>query len=325
MAKRLSVDDKLSAVRRLREQPPSPQVVSELRSFLRDKSNLIVAAAAAIVAEQNHAALSVELEAAFEQCMVDPLATDKLCRGKIAVVQALDKLEHEETALFLRAARQVQFEPVWGGSEDTAAPLRAAAIMALLRLDYHGLLPLLVDSLVDPQKDVRNAAAQALGHHGSEPARLLLRLKARVGDKDPEVISECLSGLLTGSPKEALPFVSEFLDSADASVQEAAILALGRSRLPEAFDLLKACRQSHPIGLNEEIFLAMAMLRLPVATDFLLEIVATDGEKSASEALSAILIYRYDPVLRQRIAEAVQKSGSRALKAKLERASGSDE
>jgi HEAT repeat protein len=325
MAKRLSVEEKLAAVRRLREQPPSSQVMSELRSALRDKSNLIVATAAAIASEQNHAALSVELEAAFERCMVNPLASDKLCRGKIAIIQALDKLEHEETAVFLRAARHQQFEPVWGGSEDTAAPLRAAAIMALLRLDYHGLLPLLVDSMADPQKEVRSAAAQALGHHGSEPARLLLRLKARMGDKDPEVISECLSGLLAGSPKEALPFVSEFLDSADASVQEAAILALGRSRLPEAFDLLNACRQRHPIGLSEEIFLAMAVLRLPVATDFLLEIVATDGEKSASEALSAILIYRYDPVLRQRIAEAVQKNGSRAVKAKFERAVGADE
>ena len=218
---------------------PSPQVTSELRSALRDKSNLIVAAAAAIVGDQNHAGLSAELEAAFDRCLVDPLKNDKLCRGKIAVIQALDKLEHERTDIFLRAANHVQLEPVWGGSEDTAAPLRAAAILALARLDYHGLLPLLVDSLTDSQKEVRIAAAQALGHHGSEPASLLLRLKARMGDKEPDVISECLSGLLTCSPKENLPFVSQFLDSVDTAIREAAILALGRSRLPEAFDLLK--------------------------------------------------------------------------------------
>ena len=154
---------------------------------------------------------------------------------------------------------------------------------------------------------------------------MLLRLKARMGDKEPDVISECLSGLLTCSPKENLPFVSEFLDSVDTAIREAAILALGRSRLPEAFELLKTSLQQHPIGLNEEIFLAMAMLRLPVATEFLLEIVATEGEPSATGALSALMIYRYDPALRDRIADAVRKNGGRALMAKFERASGTDE
>jgi HEAT repeat protein len=241
MGKRLSVEEKLSAIRHLRDLPPSPQVTSELRAALGDKSNLIVAAAAAIVGDQNHVGVSADLEAAFDRCLVDPLKSDKLCRGKIAVIHALDKLEHERTDIFLRAANHVQLEPVWGRSEDTAALLRAAAILALARLDYHGLLPLLVDSLTDSQKEVRTAAAQALGHHGSEPASLLLRLKARMGDKEPDVISECLSGLLTCSPKENLPFVSQFLDSIDTTICEAAILALGRSRLPEAFALLKTC------------------------------------------------------------------------------------
>jgi HEAT repeat protein len=324
MAKRLTVEEKLSTIRQLRELEPSPQVTSELRTTLGDKSNLIVAAAAAIIGDQHHVGLSHELEAAFDRCLVDPLKNDKLCRGKIAVIQALDKLEYERTDIFLRAARHVQLEPVWGRSEDTAAALRAAAILALARLDYHDLLPLLVDSLTDSEKEVRIAAAQALGHHGSEPASLLLRLKARMGDKEPDVISECLSGLLTCSPTENLPLVSELLDSVDMTIREAAILALGRSRLPEAFEPLKTSLQQHSVGLNEEIFLAMAMLRLPVATDYLLEAVATEGETSASGALSALMIYRYDPALRDRIAEAVRKNGSRALQAKFERAAGTD-
>jgi HEAT repeat protein len=325
MGKRLSVEEKLSAIRRLRELEPSAHVVSELRLALRDKSNLIVAAAAAIVGDKNHTALCPELAAAFERCLVDPLTSDKLCRGKIAIVHALDKLEHDQPDIFLHAARHVQLEPVWGGSEDSAALLRAAAILALARLDYRDLLPLLVDALTDPKKEVRLAAAQALGHHGSEPASLLLRLKARMGDKEPDVVSECLSGLLSCAPRESLPLVSQFLDSDDDAICEAAVLALGRSRLPEAFELLKTYQQQHPIGLNEEIFLAMVMLRLPVATDYLLDIIATDGETTASAALSALLLYRHDPALRERIDEAVRKSGSRALRTKFEQAAGSDD
>ena len=325
MAKRLSLEEKLSAVRRLRDLEPSPQRTTDLRAALRDKSNIIIAAAAAIAGDQGEVDLSAELEAAFERCLVDPLANDKLCRGKIAVIQALDKLEHERTDVFLCAASHVQREPVFGGSEDTAAHLRAAAILALTRLDYHSLLPLLIDSLTDAQKEVRIASAQALGLHGSESAGLLLRLKARIGDKEPDVLSECLSGLLTCSPRESMPFVAQFLDSDDDGISGAAILALGRSRLPESFDLLKEALRRLPVGLNEEIFLAMAMLRLAAATEFLLAAVATEGEQTASAALSALMIYRYDPTLRGRVADAVRKSGSRALRAKLEQGSGQDE
>ena len=47
--------------------------------------------------------------------------------------------------------------------------------------------------------------SQALGYHGSESAALILRLKARLGDREPEVLSECLCGLLACDPKENLP------------------------------------------------------------------------------------------------------------------------
>ena len=64
------------------------------------------------------------------------------------------------------------------GHRRTPAP---AALLALARIDVDGLLTLLVDALADPQKDVRIAAAQALGYHGSESAGLILRLKAQPG------------------------------------------------------------------------------------------------------------------------------------------------
>jgi len=320
MAKRSSLDDKLAAVKALRDRDPSPGVTAELRKALGDRSNLVVAAAASIAGDQRLVELAQALEAAFEPFLVDPLKTDKLCRAKLAIVEALDKLEHMREDVFQKAARHVQMEPVWGGSEDTAAPLRAASILALARIDADDLLSLLVDSLCDPKKEVRIAAAQALGYHGSQTASLVLRLKVRTGDGDADVISECFSGLLACAPKEYLPLVAGHLDPDNLPSCEAAILALGRSRLPEAFEVLRSFWSSQPpIVLRETLFLAMIMLRLPAATDFLLELLTAGPESAALAALSALKIHAHDPRLRQRIAEAVAKRNLPALAARFER------
>jgi hypothetical protein len=320
MGIRLSLEDKLAAVRRIREQPPSAERTAELRRGLGDRSNLVVAAGASIVGEQRDVELSTELEAAFDRFLVHPQKDDKLCRAKVAVIQALDKLEHERPEVFRKAARHVQLEPVWGGQADSAVPLRAAAIIALARIGGPEDLPLLVDSLTDPEKDVRIAAAQALACFGTEAAGLLLRFKVRIGDKEPEVLSECFSGLLTIDPRENLPFVSGFVEPGNPARCEAAVLALGKSRLPEALDALTSFwKQAVSTGLREQVLLAIAMLRLPAAIDYLLEVVASDSEKDAIAALFALKIHNYDPRLRQRIAELVRKKGSRPLQARFDR------
>ncbi len=239
---------------------------------------------------------------------------------------ALDKLEHQDADVFRKAAVHVQFEPVWGGQIDAGAPLRAAAIFALARIGGSADLPLLVDLLADPEKQVRIAAAQALASFGNDAAGLLLRLKARIGDSEPEVLSECLSGLLTINPRENLSFIREFLDTSDEGRCEAAVLALGRSRLPEAFDALKLCSQEcHSSELRSQVFLAIAMMRLPVAIDYLLELVSSDSEDVAIAAMSALKIHDYDPRLRDQLGKLVQKKGSRAIQAKFDRDFGAED
>ena len=176
----------------------------------------------------------------------------------------------------------MQLEPVWGGTEDSAPPLRAAALVALARAEGASSLPILVDAMADPAKDVRIAAAVALGAVGTEGAGLVLRLKVRLGDKDPDVLSECLGGLLAVDPEENLPLVAEFLDPGNAAACEAAAMALGKSRLPEALDPLKACWQrSHSAELRQHILLAIAILRRPDAIDYLMELVASEAEPTA--------------------------------------------
>jgi HEAT repeat protein len=320
MATRLSLDDKLASLRKLRGQALTTEQKAELKKYLADKSNLVVAAAAEIAAENTLLELAPDLEAAFGRFLVNPLKDDKLCRAKIAAVQALDKMEHQRSDVFERAATHEQHEPVWGGSEDTAAPLRAAAIIALARIEGSSSLTRLVDAMVDPSKDVRIAAAQAMGYVATEAAGLLLRLKSRIGDRDPDVLSECLSGLLVVDPREHLGFVSESLDPENSARCEAAALALGKARVPEALEPLKACwPRCSSSELRERVLLAIAMLRLPAAIDHLLDVVASDSEKDALAAMSALKIHNYDPKLRERLEPVIRKSGSRALLARFDR------
>ena len=62
----------------------------------------------------------------------------------------------------------------------------------------------------------------------------------------------------------------------------------------------------------------MVMLRLPAATEFLVELVATGPEAAALAALSALKIHSHDSRLRQRIAEVIQRGNAPALRARFE-------
>ncbi|QDV33335.1 HEAT repeat domain-containing protein [Tautonia plasticadhaerens] len=321
MAARRSLDDTLAALRALRGQELTAAQVAELRKRIGDRSNLVVAAAATLVAENALHDLAGELEAAFDRFMVNPLKVDTLCRAKIAIVEALDRLEHQETGVYRKAATHVQLEPVWGGTEDSAPPLRAAALVALARAEGVRSLPMLVDAMADPDRDARIAAAVALGAVGSEAAGLVLRLKARLGDRDPDVLSECLGGLLAVEAGENLPLVADYLDPANPFACEAAAMALGKSRLPEAFEPLADCwRRAHSFELKRHLLLALAILRRPAALDLLAEIVATAEEPDSAAALSALGIYKDDPRLRDRIAGIVAERESPTLQTAFRRA-----
>ncbi len=239
MAGRLSLDDRLAAIRELRGQALSAPQVAELKKAVGDRSNLLVAAAAEIVGDQTLLELAGDLEAAFARFLVNPIRDDKLCRAKIAIIQALDRIEHIRSAVFERASTHIQLEPVWGGTEDTAAPLRATALIALARIEGSAAQSRLVDAMVDPIRDVRIAAAQGLAYLNTDAAGLLLRLKVRIGDADPEVLSECLAGLLADGKAESLAIVRESLGSRNEARCEAAALALGKSRRADAFEPLR--------------------------------------------------------------------------------------
>jgi hypothetical protein len=324
MAARRSLDDKLAALRALRGEVLTESQEAELEARIGDRSNLVVALAAEIAGEQGLVGLAGALEAAFERFLVNPLKDDKLCRAKIAIVQALNRMEHPDSGVFLKASRYEQFEPVWGGSEDSAPPLRAAAVLALVRTEGMGSLPMLVDAMADPAREVRIASATALGAIGGEAAGLVLRLKARLGDDDPDVFSECLGGLLTVDADENLPLVVALLDPSDGIACESAALALGRSRLAEALDPLVECwRGALASDVRRHLLLAIAILRRPAALDFLAGLVGSGSESDAAEALAALGIFKDDPLVRDRIAAVVEERDRPSIRAAFDREFGS--
>ncbi len=320
MAKSRSLEGKLAKLRLLRGAPPSPQRLQALRDALGDASNLPVAEAAEIAGESRLSDLAPDLAAAFDRFLDNPVKRDPLCRAKNAIAEALNKLEFSDEDFFWRGARYVQLEPVWGGSKDTAAPLRVACAFGLVRTRASGLLTFLVDFLCDPEKPARIGAAQALAYSGTDAAYLVLRLKARLGDPEPEVVSECFNGLVSLKPAEGVSFVAEFLYSHDEAVREAAILALGDSRRREAFECLKAFwEKCIDARLQEIVLMALSLLRVPAAVDFLLALVAAESQAVGEAALSALALHRYDERLRERTAVAVAKNGRAALRAHFEK------
>src|SRR5215831_2945615 len=104
MAARESLDDKLAALRALRGQALTPEQKAGLRKRIGDRSSLVVAAAAALAGENALTELAGDLEAAFDRFLVNPLRDDKLCRAKVAILQALDKMEHQKPDIFEKAA-----------------------------------------------------------------------------------------------------------------------------------------------------------------------------------------------------------------------------
>jgi HEAT repeat protein len=308
MAKARGVEAKLLRLRSLRNQQVAAAAVEELRAALGDVSNLVVAEAAAVIGDSAVQELAQDLVAAFERLMIEPEQSDKQCRGKIALVEALNKLEYAGPEVFLRGIAHVQ-EPRWGDpDQDTAGPLRAHCAFGLARINPPNLLLLLTDLLLDRDKAARAGAIRALGSSGSLAAIPLLRFKAQLGDKEAEVTGECFEALLELAPTQSLPFVGRFLHSGSAAVQEAAVFALAESRRPEAFTMLQDFWPRAPQDLGEAVLLAIAMLRIPAALDFLIALVAGKDPHSRA-ALSALAIHRHYDKTKERVAAAVKVNG----------------
>ena len=294
-------------LRAARADPHAPDSLVALREALAARSAHAVQRSAEIARDLELHAVERELAAAFPRFLVEPTRSDKGCVAKTAIAEALFRLGADVPEIFLAGARHVQKEAAWGPPVDTAAGLRGACVMGLVRIGHPEAFELVAEVLADPEAQARIAAAQAVGYGGSELGAPLLRLKALVGDSEPRVLAECFASLLRIAPVASLPFVARFLESPGEEVRELAALALGEAQLPAAFPLLRDfCAQTRPGETLRAGLLALALLRTDEAIAHLLSLVAEAPSRTARQAVGALAIHRERAGFPERIREAAR-------------------
>jgi hypothetical protein len=318
-------EQKVEAVRAALEDRAAAKNVGLLGKTLRAGTGHLVAMIASELDESDDELLDA-LEDAFVQLLDDPVKRDPGCRGKVAVAKALDRTERRAYAVFERGVRLVQHEPVWGGKVDTAAELRGTCGMALVHARHPRALVECALLLADPEMAARIAGARAVAVSGDRLAgEPLLRLRLAIGDGEPEVMGECFGALLELAGVDAIDDVAAQLRSADDAVAQAAALALGGSRLPGVFAVLRAADESLVAGRTRATrLLAMALLRDAEAWAYLLELVASGSRTEAVDAARALLTFRHDDELTARVQAAARARGDAHLAAVIAEALAED-
>jgi HEAT repeat protein len=287
------IEEQLEALGRLRGVPAA-EAAPALRKALADRVNLVAAKAANLAADLNVPDVLPDLLRAFDRLFEDPVKRDPQCWGKNAMARALKDLGHRESSAFLRGAVHIQMEPVWGGQEDTAGPLRGICLLGLpacADLAREQVLRHMVNALTEPSPTVRADAARALAEMHGDDCALLLRLKARSGDAEPAVTGQVLESLIALERRDALPFVRQFLAAGDQVAEEAA-LALGGSRQSEAVEvLLETWPTARGLEYRQALLRALSISRQDRAIEFLNHLAAEGRPQDAADARAALELF----------------------------------
>ncbi|MBN1672721.1 MAG: HEAT repeat domain-containing protein [Kiritimatiellae bacterium] len=315
MPKRQTFDAKLAALRELEDTPLSEHVLRELRKALAGANNVLAAKAAQIAGRREWRELIEDMAQAFERFMTDPVRTDKGCHAKNAIVEALNELDCMDHAVFLRGVRHVQMEPAFGRPVDTADNLRGNCGIALVRTGCPDAATELTTLLADPEPQARRAAVKGLTLLAGPESELLLRFKCLTGDTEPDVIGECLAGLIAFAPDRSMAFVAGFLKADDSALAQDAALALGNSRTAEAWHILRRRREdSIDPDFKNMLLLPIALTRQAEALAYLLALVKDAHPDDACAAVEALKIYEEDDTLRERVQTAVDGRDEAAVK-----------
>lgn len=308
MSARDKFEQELARLNAIWAEPEAAGASAELQRALGSRSNLLVARAAEIVGEMGMDSFIPDLKSAFDRFLIDSVRRDPTCAAKFAIADALNRLEVRDADLFVRGAGHVQPEPVWGGREDTAARLRAVCALGIARSDPPDAMLVLAGLLADSEADARSGAARAIAHAIRPGGAALLWYKVLVGDTEMAVLYECFSALLQMEPERALLLVGDQARGDDPARAEAAVLALGGSRLSGALPILVELRDvSTDPAVRRTALTAIAQLGNDDAFAYLLGLLADGPPRDALDALDALSVYRDDERRRRKIERVLRR------------------
>lgn len=321
MAKRDRAEEALQRLRELEAAEPDDNAVVAVAKFLKDRSNRVAAKAAHLAAEWRRDDLAADLENAFNRFLKNPVKTDPGCTAKLAIVETLTAVAQPAWDVFLAGAYHVQKEPAWGPPIDTAPALRGLCGRALAALGHSDAYRIHALLLTDSEPVTRGIAVETLANVPTESSELLLRMKVLTGDSDPGVLADAFRALMTIAPEDSLELVASALTTEDFDTFQAAALALGESRLPEAFDRLRAAwLDAETDAHREALALPIALIRDESAFDFLLKAVSEARNPVAVAAVEALALFQTDAERSRSVEAAVDARGSNEVSRAFQKA-----
>lgn len=330
MAMRDPVAEAISRVAALKSVDDRAALSAGLAPLIADNSSYVVARAAQEAGERGVRTLLPQIIETFKRLLNTPPTKDPACSAKLTLAQAIVKLEagYEAEDVLCAGVHHEHWEPVWGGSTELAAGLRGHCAIGLSmigsRLALRCAVELLAESDREPPRErkswiARADAARALTMIGSDGAAAVLRYKVLTGDPEPNVLSDCLAGVIAIEKQEGMDLAERFFtlaggsrpQPADEANAEAAMVAIGGSRHCDPFSLLKRHAEKFLDSPSRQTFLAsIAMTRKEAAIDYLLDLVAKGSSRAISkDAAAALEPLKMLPRVAERLVHA--KSGKR--------------
>jgi HEAT repeat protein len=142
----------------------------------------------------------------------------------------------------------------------------------------------------------------------------MLLMKAGLGDPDPRVTAECLEGLGRLATPRAIEALEGFLEDEAGPVAEAAALALGQTRTPEALErLIELRRACADRDRRKALLFPIALVRSEAAFDYLLSVLQREDADGAAAALEALEVFLGGEDRRAQVTAAVEERGEPAL------------
>ena len=265
--KKLTSDEWHFRLSAIRNNPGDPAAAADLTRALDSPSNFVVAKAALLIENRQEFDLRGKLISAFDRLFENPHKLDPTCAALTSIVKALHTLDCEDPTPFFKGIRHRQMEGSFGPSVDAAVELRAVSAIALARHTHPRVIHELTERLADKEPGARLGAATALGCCGSPAAYPLLHFKTLIGDAEPDVITECYTSMLSLDSRQAIELIRQALDGAEYA--ESAALALGPSRHPDAFPMLKERYEELAGGPTKQtILLAISLCRTEQAAAY---------------------------------------------------------